>query len=41
MKITESEIEYFAIELLETFDYDYIYDPSITKFSKWGIKVYL
>ena len=29
MKITESEIEKFAFELLERFDYDYLYGPDI------------
>jgi len=28
-KITESEIEQFAIELLEKLDYQYIYAPAI------------
>ncbi len=35
-KITESEIEQFAIELLESFNYEYIYGPDIAQINKLG-----
>ena len=35
-KITESEIEHFAIDLLESFDYDYIYGPNMNQINECG-----